>query len=304
MGRPVCLFAQFDRSGRIAPHTLRTIAHLAECGFAVHVACSGMTRIAAEDAAALAAVGAVAHVRPNAGLDFGAWQDLLRAGCAAGADEVLLANDSAFGPFADLRPTFAAMRARRLDAWGMVASGEGTWHLQSWFVCLSAAALAHPAVRRVLDQDFAAMTKPEIVLHGELGLGVALRAAELRCGAVFEEQQRNRLRRFARINPMHLHWAWMIRQGGVPFLKVELLRDNPIRIFWAGRWREVVPEPWRDLIGRRLAGPVPRARPPLRTLLLFLLLTRDKTLAGRTLLGVGSPTGGRLRGKRPQGEGG
>src|SRR6185437_8167860 len=191
---PVCLFAQYDPSGRIAPHVLRYLAHLAECGFAVHVACSGVARLTDDDEAALRRIGATPHLRPNAGLDFGAWQELLRAGCAEGAPEVLLANDSVFGPFADLRPLLATMRARRLDAWGMVASTEGVWHLQSWFICLSAHALASPAVQRVLAQPFAEMSKPEIILHGELGLGTALRAAGLAIGAAFEEPRRSRLR--------------------------------------------------------------------------------------------------------------
>jgi len=283
--RPVCLFAQYDKSGRIAPHVLRYLTHLAESGFVLHVACSGAARLT-DDAAALRRIGATPHLRPNAGLDFGAWQDLLRAGCAEGASEILLANDSVFGPFADLRPLLAAMRARRLDAWGMVASTEGVWHLQSWFVCLSARALASPAVQRVLAQPFAAMSKPEIILHGELGLGTALRAVELSCAAAFEEPRRNRLRRLARVNPMHLHWAWLLTSGTVPFVKVELLRDNPIGIPWANHWPQVIArisDYPPELILRHLGRPTPLPSVPWRTRLLYFLLTRDKGEAMRAM---------------------
>jgi lipopolysaccharide biosynthesis protein len=283
---PVCLFAQYDPSGRIAPHVLRYLAHLAECGFVVHVACSGATRLAEDDKAALRQIGATPHPRVNAGLDFGAWQELLRTGCAEGAPEVLLANDSVFGPFADLRPLLAAMRARRLDAWGMVASTEGVWHLQSWFVCLSARALAAPAVQRVLAQPFAEMSKPEIILHGELGLGTALREAKLATGAAFEEPRRNRLRRLVRVNPMHLDWAWLLTSGHVPFLKIELLRDNPIGIPWAHRWPAVLAgtsDYPPELIRRHLGRATPLPPVPWRTRLLYLLLTRDKSEAIRAL---------------------
>ncbi len=283
---PVCLFAQYDPAGRIAPHVLRYLAHLAECGFAVHVACSGTSRLTSDDETALRRIGATPHPRRNAGLDFGAWQDLLRAGCAEGAPEILLANDSVFGPFADLRPLLAAMRARHLDAWGMVASIEGVWHLQSWFVCLSARALASPPVQRVLTQPFAEMTKPEIILRGELGLGTALRAAELACGAAFEEPGSKRLRRLARVNPMHLHWAWLLTSGRVPFVKVELLRDNPIGIPWARRWPAVIARASDyppELIRRHIGRPTPLPPVPWRTRLLYLLLTRDKGEAIRAL---------------------
>lgn len=284
--RRVCLFAQYDPSGRIAPHVHRYLAHLADCGFTIHVACSGLAGLTEPDREALGRLGITAHPRANAGLDFGAWQHLLRLGCAAGADEILLANDSVFGPFHDLRPIFAAMRERAPDAWGMVASTEGVWHLQSWFVCLSAAALARPAVRRVFAQPFAEMGKPEIILHGELGLGVALQAEKLACAARFEEPRRNRLRRLARINPMHLDWAWLITTGTVPFIKVELLRDNPIRVPWVGCWPSVVARVSDypiEIVRHHLAVPRTSPPPPWRTLMLYLLLTRDKAVAWRAL---------------------
>jgi lipopolysaccharide biosynthesis protein len=280
------LFAHYDPAGRVAPHVLRYVAHLAECGFVVHVACSGLAQLSPHDETALRQTGAMPHLRPNGGLDFGAWRDLMLAGCAEGAEEVLLANDSVFGPFADLRPRFAAMRARGLDAWGMVESEQGAWHLQSWFLCITGAALARPAVRRVFEQPFAAMSKPEIVLHGELGLGAALRAEGLACGAVFAEQRRNRLRWLVRSNPMHLHWASMIEREGVPFLKVELLRDNPMRIFWADQWPEVIRRASTyptELISRHLGSAKPSPPPPWRTMLIYLCLTRDRAEALRAI---------------------
>lgn len=286
----VCLFAHFDPAGRIAPHVLRYLTNLTECGFAVHLACSGAAGLADADRAALRRLGIALYLRPNAGLDFGAWQALLGAGCADGADEILLANDSVYGPLSDLRPVVAAMRRRGLDAWGMVASSEGTWHIQSWFLCLTRAALARPAVQRVLALPFEQMTKAEIVLHGELGLGVAFAAEGLASGAVYEEPRGSRLRRLARINPTHLDWAFLVARGGVPFVKVELLRDNPIRIPWAGDWERVIGARSAyplDLIRRHLPAPTSIPPPRWRTLLLYWLLTRDKREAlrasGRTL---------------------
>ena len=295
----VCLFAQFDPTGRIAPHVLRYLSALSACGFVVHVACSGAKRLTDADQAALARIGAVAHVRRNRGLDFGAWQYLLRQGCASDATEVLLANDSVFGPFADLAPIFATMRARRLDAWGMVASTEGVWHLQSWFVCLTGAALRSPSVQRVLAAPFEQMSKAEIILHGELGLGAALRSEGFACAARHETPPRARLRRFARINPMHLDWATLLETGAVPFLKRELVRDNPIRIPWADRWPAVLQRVSHyplDLITEQLTAAdrmwhgTPMSPPRWRTLLLYLLLTLDK----REALRAAGPTLARI----------
>ncbi len=286
-----CLFAHFDPLGRIAPHVLHYLQQLQSCGFSTHVAMSGVDRPHDDDRAALAQLGATLHPRPNRGLDFGAWQDLLSRGCADGAGTILLANDSVFGPMAPLAPIVAEMEASGPDVWGMVESREGAWHLQSWFVCLTARALATPAIARVLRQPFGEMGKAEIVLHGELGLGTAIRAEGLRWAARARPPAR-RLRRLVPGNPMHLDFLSVIRDDAVPFVKIELLRDNPAAVRWAGAWRKTVaaspifPDQWID---RHLSGGSPHVPPcpkqTLRMRLLYALITRDRREAIRSLFG-------------------
>jgi hypothetical protein len=285
-----CLFAHHDRTGRIAPHVLHYLQQLHACGFTTHVAMSGAERVHEADRAALAQAGAIAHLRPNRGLDFGAWQDLVALGCANGSATILLANDSVFGPLAPLQPVFADMDARQPDIWGMVESREGSWHLQSWFLCFTAAAFASPAIARVLRQPFADMSKAEIVLHGELGLGAAIRADRLRWTARARTPNRQ-LRRLVPGNPMHLDFLSMIRGNTVPFIKIELLRDNPAAVRWVGHWRKAVasspifPVGWID---RHLSGDRPHIAPcpnqSLKMRLLYAAITRDRRDALQTLL--------------------
>ena len=237
----VCLFAHHDPRGRIASHVAHHLAQLRQAGFSVHIALSGMPALHGEDRILLDALGVVPHLRPNQGHDFGAWADLDAAGCADGADTVLLANDSVFGPLQPLAPIFETMRSRAPDVWGMVESREGAWHLQSWFLCFTAAAFRAPAVRRVRRLPFAGMSKPEVVIHGELGLGAAIRADALRWDARWR-QPATRLRRLVPGNAMHLDFLSVLRSGAVPFIKVELLRDNPTAIRWVGCWRRAMAE--------------------------------------------------------------
>ncbi|GBQ30533.1 hypothetical protein HLH34_15695 [Gluconacetobacter azotocaptans] len=239
MTRIVCLFAQYDPAGRLAPHVRHYLTELAACGMTIHLALSGTATTDAETARFCARHGIAAHPRPNDGLDFGAWQDLLAAGCAEGADRIVLANDSVFGPLRPLAPILRAMMDRPADVWGLVESHSVAWHLQSWFLCFTAQALDHPAIRRVLAQPFALMSKPEIVLHGEVGLGLAIRSVGLRAVAAWPDR-RTGLRRLVPTNPMHADWLSVARSDKVPFIKVELLRDNPSGIFWTGRWRALV----------------------------------------------------------------
>ena len=292
----VCLFAQFDPRHRIRPHVIDYVAHLQRCGFHTVVAVSGSRLPPYDDREALRATGAEMVFRPNHGLDFGAWQHLVRDGHADGADAVLLANDSVFGPFSDLAPIFRRMD--RYDAWGMIESRQHGWHLQSWFLHMTARAWAAPAVARIFRQDFARMTKDDIIENGELALGRALRAENLRCGAVVGQRHATFLARRRPLNHMHIDWRHNLRSGRMPFIKADLLRANGMSIPWAGQWDAVlrgmgVPtQPISDYLyaytnttpGRPgLPYPVPIRTPKLPTLALYALASRDHLPAVKAL---------------------
>lgn len=284
------MFAHYDTRQRVAPHVIHYLRQLRICGFETHVALSGMDRLSDADRTSLDRVGAVAHFRHNHGHDFGAWQDLLARGCANDADTILLANDSVFGPLQPLAPIFDSMRSRDVDVWGMIESREAGWHLQSWFLCFSAAGLASPAVARVLRQPFGEMSKPEIVLHGELGLGAAIRADSLRWDTRWH-QPGSRLRRLIPGNAMHVDFLSVLRSGRVPFIKIELLRDNPTGVPWLGEWRRAVrgnpmlPLAWiDDHLAGSVRAPPPQPRASLRMRLVYAAISRDQPEAARSLL--------------------
>ena len=88
--------------------------------------------------------------RENKGLDAGGFKDALcrwigwnRVGRY---DEVILANDSFYGPFADLGGIFTEMESRGLDFWGLMGRGAGEYgaigrdpeHILSFFYAFQA----------------------------------------------------------------------------------------------------------------------------------------------------------------------
>ncbi|MCQ8279545.1 rhamnan synthesis F family protein [Acetobacteraceae bacterium KSS8] len=203
------------------------------------MAWSGAGQLDEGDIERLGGLGIAVHHRPNTGHDFGAWQSLVRQGCIEGATDVLLANDSVFGPVFPLGPVLEAMERKRNDVWGMTESREGRWHLQSWFLLFRSGSFGSPSVQRIFRQPFGEMTRDQIVLHGEFGLGAAILADRLDWAARWRAPDR-RLRRLLPGNPMHLDYLSVVRSGAVPFLKADLLRDNPARIGWANRWPSVL----------------------------------------------------------------
>jgi lipopolysaccharide biosynthesis protein len=274
-GGCVCLFAHYDPQGIVDPHVLYYLRELRACGMTICVI-SACGALAASEVDKLRGLADALIVRGNGGLDLGSRQVAMRLGLAQGFSHVLLANDSVYGPLRPLAPLLRPVLAGGFDAWGMVESREHTWHLQSWFIVMAAATLARPEVAAVLAQDFAAMTRAEVIARGELDMGRALVASGAVCGAASQAVRVPLAQRRRPVNRMHFDWYALARSGTVPFLKVELLRDNPSRIFGLARWEEALrgssypaelihahlrrvaaatsppAEPWRQTARRRL----------------------------------------------------
>lgn len=300
--RRVCLFAQYHPRQRIRPPLLHYLAALRSCGYEMFVACSGEAPPPEADRVALEAVGATMFHRANAGLDFGAWQHLIRQGCADGADRVLLANDSVFGPFHPLDPVINRMEAGGNDVWGLIESRQRTWHLQSWFLQFTGDAFRHETILALFDQPFERMDKDAVIERGELALGDALRETGMRCDALVKHRDGTRSARHHTLNMMHLDWAHNLLALGMPFIKSELLRLNPMRLPWAHMWDDLLRtkfgvetaplhEYLYDYTGTAPVSPgasypVPLRPVPIRLAIGYVFATRDHMMALRGLRGA------------------
>lgn len=289
----VCLFAYYSTEAGLPPHTRHLLNQIASCGFKIHIAASGLSETQARSlqddlAGGTSPIPVRVHARPNIGLDFGAWQFLLSRECDRDASEILFANDGVFGPLLPLGPIVARMREQNFQIWGMVRSEAVVPHLQSWFLCMTREALDHPAIQRIFNQPFSEMSKDEIVLHGELGLGLAIKAAGLSSGAAWSNPRG--LARLLALNPMHTDWRAVLRSGHAPFIKTELLRDNPSGITATHLWRQEIPDPTffsPDWIARYLAATPPRNRSDragFRARLIQALASEDRRRALLALL--------------------
>ena len=300
--RRVCLFAQYHPQQRLRPPLLHYLAALRASGYRIFVACSGPGAPSEADREAVEATGATLMCRPNAGLDFGAWQHLIRAGCADGADRVLLANDSVFGPFHPLDPVIDRMEAQGHDVWGLIESRQRAWHLQSWFLQFTGDAFRHERIQRLFAQPFEAMDKDAVIERGELALGNALRETGLRCGALVRFSDGTRSARHHKLNMMHLDWAHNLLALGMPFIKIELLRLNPMRLPWTQLWDRLLRaelgadtaelhEYLYEYTGTRPATPgapfpVPLLPVPIRLAIGYVFATRDHAMALKSMRGA------------------
>lgn len=169
-------------------------------------------------------------------------------------DEILFTNSSVYGPLWPMDACLATAAARRCDLWGMTVSREPEVHLQSYFMGMSRRLLASDFGRRLWQGVRPVPTKRNAIDAYELrwmtdcvtdGFAVhALFDGRMHPQVPIVERLSNmaswppwhkRVRKYRRsirrptYNPTHLQWKQVL-QAGVPMLKVDLLRDNPVGI--------------------------------------------------------------------------
>jgi lipopolysaccharide biosynthesis protein len=266
----IAVFSHYDAGGRVHDFVAYYLRQLGEAGFAV-VFVSNSPRLPQETIERLRPSCGLILRRANVGYDFGAFKDgIARIPDCNGLERLLLVNDSVYGPFHPLREVLAGMD-RSAEVWGITDSGERHPHLQSYFLLFHPAAVRSEAFARFWTRLRPVTSKEWAIANCEIGLTRALAAGGLRCRALCPSstaaadflkavEERGLLRaaglepvrrRFVRrvhaaasrgvaLNSMHYFWDYLIERGGCPFLKRELLRDNPLRIPGVGSWEEVV----------------------------------------------------------------
>ena len=278
VGPRVCVFVHWDGTGEVREHVLHYVLSLADAGLSVlFVTNSG--RLQPDSLARLKTMCAGVLIRRNVGYDFGAWREGFEALNLPREDTELaiMANDSVYGPLRPLHDVLAAINLDEADVWGCTETWQSRYHLQSYLLGFSPRVLASPVWRRFWASVRPAPSKHAVIHRYEVGLSQSLIKAGFRCRAIWPydrlaadietdlPQARTRAdeedyfdpkmdvrRAHARrlhnsvvyrvpLNPTSDLWRQLLR-AGFPFLKRELLRDNPSDVLDIIDWREVAAE--------------------------------------------------------------
>jgi hypothetical protein len=288
LGRKIVLFLHFDRGGRVREALFEYIGQLAASGRSVvFITNSGRLDPAAE--ARLAPLCGALLIRRNIGYDFGGWRDAIEYFDLprAETEEIIIANDSVFGPVRPLETTLLRLDYGRADVWGLTESWQRRYHLQSYFLAFGPKAIRAPGFREFWASVIPAPAKSYVIGRYEVGLTQAMIKAKLRVEVLWPYEMltkqitRDQLAGYfaaeaganARFDPLELtRWLHILRLrdaiarrealnptsdlwrhlllSGYPFIKRELLRDNPTRVEDIGDWADVL----RDTLG---ADPAP-----------------------------------------------
>lgn len=256
-----CVFAHYDADGEVDATTLYYLSRLAPHIEKIHfISTSPVTETAQRQ---LSELGVFVSERDNVGYDFLSYRLGLEQIDAGTFDEVLLCNNSVYGPLVELSGVFERMAAEPCDFWGITDSQEIAYHLQSYFLVFRPRALASDAFATFWRDVEALSDKNEIIRRYEVGLTRQLMDAGLQPGAVISVrgvQPAARLlgsapqflarfkqrwrepglyrhllqvltgRQRLQVNPVQMEWRRLLTEQSLPFIKIELLRDNPLGV--------------------------------------------------------------------------
>lgn len=266
----IAVFNHYDPRGVLHDFVAHYVRQLTEAGFTV-IFVSNSPVLPRETVERLLPLCALILRRANVGYDFGALKDgIAQIPSLDRLEALLLANDSVYGPFRELKDVIARMD-QRADVWGITDSWQTRFHVQSFFLLFNKVALTSAAFSRFWSTLRYVQAKNWIIEKYEIGLTQALEAGGVRCRALFPYRRmaaallervesaspvpvddldptqkvyfhhlRESARRGVPLNGTHYYWDYLIDRMGCPFLKRDLLRANPERIPGIRWWEEVV----------------------------------------------------------------
>lgn len=180
------------------------------------------------------------YFRENIGFDAGAYKDALCHYLGWNEvykyDELLLANDSYYGPFYPFEDLFDRMEGMDVDYWGLTRSPKGKFasgrafesHIQSYFFVVRRKVLSNKIFRRFWEKMEFPMSLTQAITTFEFGLNKLLQelgytgiAVMELCPFIFEVRENE--------NPYIVCPLELIRDAGIPVLKRKSLVLGNVR---------------------------------------------------------------------------
>lgn len=292
----VAVFVHYDSRGHVHDYIISHLRGLNEAGLRIWFM-SNTPRLGDDAIARLKPHVAWIHRRNNFGYDFGAYKDgILSVMAALPAEQIVLCNDSVYGPLQPLAPILERANPDVADVWGMTEGFEYRYHLQSYFIAFNRRAIQAPKFAQFWREVPYVDARGWLIHHGEVGLTQTLLGSGLRVRSLFpmdeivaklearlaampkdddetdglspvERSQREFQRGLAGavdggqpLNPTHFFWDVLIEDCGFPYIKRDLLQLNPAQVPGLSRWSRVVGKVSRYDVGEIRAHLTPRMR--------------------------------------------
>ena len=260
MVRRACIIAHYDRDNVVDEYVYYYLSHISNV--AEKIVFVTVSQLGESDLKRMTSMGVSVICRNNIGYDFFSYKLGLESINVEDYDEIIVCNDSVYGPFFDLNTTFSKMEKRGCDFWGATDSNEINYHLQSYFLVFKSQVIKSLVFKEFWSSIAVLADKNEIIATYEVGLSQAL----LSKGYVFEalypvEKVNTPYRRLVQVtysfreslgrvfmkdfyqdffrklgsvgkinpNTTITFWKDVLLDGRSPFLKVSVVRDESFK---------------------------------------------------------------------------
>ncbi|MBF0207698.1 MAG: hypothetical protein HQK53_12490 [Oligoflexia bacterium] len=256
----LCLFASFDPQGIIQPYLIRYLQQLSQLDIEIIFVSTSPT-FRNEEIKKIFLFCSKIILRKNTGHDFGSWATAIKLLQNEKIDfsrykNILIANDSLYGPLFDLRPIFDKMEKMNVDFWAMTESFEIKYHLQSYFIVFNRSLILNPSWINFWKDYKLYQNKRSIIYFGEITLSQYLIRKGFKSAVAFpinellsklqNTQNKNSLKGIPTTqvyyNPVIYLWDLLLEQLSFPFIKRELFVNNKIYPLTLAhdKWKETV----------------------------------------------------------------
>lgn len=174
----LCIFAHFDKDNIVDQYVLFYLQDIRKV--ADRVVFVSTSSLAQETISALLPVCDAVLIRKNEGYDFASWKLALQSEILDDFDELILCNDSVYGPFFPLDQIFYEMEEITCDFWGMTSNYDIAYHVQSYFLVFRKAVLVSSAFQQFWERLETQQSKRGAIKHGEIRLSQTLLKAGFR----------------------------------------------------------------------------------------------------------------------------
>ena len=134
MSNRICLLAGFDKNNLIQDYVVFLVRELAKISDVYYFADGNMSQT---ELMKIRAYTEYAQSSRHCGKYFGSWQCLIQyIGWKEleKYDEMIICNDSIYGPMTDMEDIFEFMELRNYDFWGLTENYHSNYHLDSYFM--------------------------------------------------------------------------------------------------------------------------------------------------------------------------
>ena len=250
------IFVHYDRDNRVDDYLYYYLKELQKN--ASHLVFVSTAKLSHNDIETLSQYCSKVITRDNIGYDFMSYKVGLDSFDYQSFDEIVICNDSVYGPFYPLKNLFTVMHNKKCDFWGITDNIDMGYHLQSYFLVVKKNVISSPVFQEFWDKVKVLKDKDSIIEKYEVGFTQALLKAgfKVEVATLFQPTTIQKLSvfikkftpnnivkkitsilsgeakmmRIGKLNTTHYFWKELLVSGDAPFIKIELLRDNPMNI--------------------------------------------------------------------------